>query len=141
MHVREAAPAAVLALSTEGFPFLPGTPHPAAATLTEFTGDGKAVHHTEVSWPGTLSLVPHRCLAFSGKRLEWTLGAPFKGPERKASICKCSSLAFSGQKCKQLRNTHNITKHPSHHATIQPLLYLTFTSRTALMYACSAKEA
>lgn len=51
VHVKEAAPAAALAFSTEGFPFLPGTPHPAADTLIEFTGDGEAVHYIEGSWP------------------------------------------------------------------------------------------
>lgn len=140
VHVREAAPAAVLALCTEGFPFLPGTPHPPAATLTEFTGDGKAMHCIEVTWPWNLSLIPHRCLASSGKCLGWTLGATFKGPERKANIYKCSSLVFLGQKYRQPWNTHNITKHRFHHATIQPLLYLTCKSRTAFMHACSAEE-
>lgn len=51
VHVREAAPAAVLALCTKGFPFLPGAPCPAADTLTEPAGGGKAMHYTEVSWP------------------------------------------------------------------------------------------
>lgn len=50
MHAREAAPAAVLALSTEGFPFLPEIPHRAAAKFTEFLWRWES-NDIEVSWP------------------------------------------------------------------------------------------
>lgn len=101
VHVREAAPAAAAGFAYRGFSFPSWNSLPCSCHTHWFHRRWKSNAYSEVNWPWALSLSPHRCLASSGKWLEWTLGATFKGPERKPNIYKCFLLAFSGQKHRQ----------------------------------------
>lgn len=67
-------------------------------------------------------------------------GCHFQRTWKKSKYFQMLLTSIFGSEYRQPWNTHNITKHPSHHPTIQPLLYLTCTSRTTFMYACSPKE-